>query len=741
MPQEPEIEDLFHDADDVVDVVTEAYERLPRDFKRQWEVFESLSSDELGDRVRADFANEPDARREILIAYLAQRLGYWRYLNRVSSLTSDPLWDLLHKKGFDRIDDGDRQLLWMIAGSTRKVRSYLEPRAALAAVALWRLDDGRMGELATELLQRQALPADERWLYDLIRELAGRATESEVEGNKHLIDLARLQNDAGFHDIAALMGGLMLTRRYDHWYTGEVLPNLMNACDEAEAEPWKNADWLNLMADATIQGELTHAWLERPMAAAIRMALTRPDREAELRAYHSQKRYDVSSIRIRHLYRTRLRAVSEGNARQGAWLLSEVERTAEHNPRRAMHLLEHLIGYSNAGSGSAGAQLVHVLELADELDPLLERLATLYVRCFALEPHAYQFVERHAEAINWSNYPDVDPADVDVYFSVADYERGFENRQVEYAGVLIDHNDKDGAAHVRYFAEKRTNPNTVTGTISNFEVPTDWLAGELGESDIINRLFVELMDALEVQSAKPNYARKVLQQFAIAGEPVDRIEEIQALPLPKIHRTAKRSRQKPMLWSAAAGAVGGALAPTTLGFSATFDGPALMYQVTQVCSQMCWYFGFDPADDPALPLTILAVALTGSRPESVNEEDVYRQFHAFLVRKSIIMAAIAQGAGTQVLGNTLVSFLDMYKSSRRSFKLSGERMLRWIRRDEDDWRSRVIETANQLALPAGEGLLGAALNLALIYDVYESAEAVLTDRYLDRKYPDWKPTW
>ena len=34
-------------------------------------------------------------------------------------------------------------------------------------------------------------------------------------------------------------------------------------------------------------------------------------------------------------------------------------------------------------------------------------------------------------------------------------------------------------------------------------------------------------------------------------------------------------------------------------------------------------------------------------------------------------------------------------------------------------------------------LLGAALNAALIYDLCEAAQAVLTDRFLERKYPDW----
>ena len=30
-----------------------------------------------------------------------------------------------------------------------------------------------------------------------------------------------------------------------------------------------------------------------------------------------------------------------------------------------------------------------------------------------------------------------------------------------------------------------------------------------------------------------------------------------------------------------------------------------------------------------------------------------------------------------------------------------------------------------------------ALNAALIYDLCEAAQAVLTDRFLERKYPDW----
>ena len=129
-----ELADIEPDLDEVSEAVVQAYEALPPTFREQWELFGELGPDELTERIRADFADQPAERREILIAYLGRRLGYRRYLHTTARLRIQPLWDLLHRENFERLTEGDRQILWMIACTTQRVRQTLHELAHQAGV-------------------------------------------------------------------------------------------------------------------------------------------------------------------------------------------------------------------------------------------------------------------------------------------------------------------------------------------------------------------------------------------------------------------------------------------------------------------------------------------------------------------------------------------------------------------------------------------------------------------------------
>jgi len=742
---EAELDAAFPAPGEVSGAVVDCFADLPRTFREQWDLVADIDPETLVERVEEDFENEPDLRREILTSYLAQRLGYTRLFHRRESLVTEPLWDLLLAENFAQLDAYDRDILWMIAASTRRVRTYIEPRAAVAAIAIWRHDDGERRRFAELLLRRKSLWLDDGWLYDLVRTLARRAHELEVNESRRLLALARTQLEGGFADTVAHMGGFFFIRRYDHWYVGSARKNLINACDEAAlASPFKNQAWLDLMVDAAVSKDLTHVWLERPVQAAIRLAcLHDPEREERLRHFDRRCLYEADHPRLRALYETELVALRRGDARVGAWLVDEVERAAVENPVRAMRLLELIISETHPGPTVWSVRLIRAIDTSgvSTLDPLMERLLSLYVRTYHLEPYAVRLVKRLGRAVDWSKYADVSIADLDTYLMVSDYEAPFAAFEVEYEGVRMAHTDKDAAAYVRYFREKRDDPNLVTRFVQNFRTPTDWLATGLGESSAVDALFSLLMQEFESIARAGVHSEEVLETFHDLGTQIERLDELIERPIPGVQQALRARRHRPILLAGFVGALGGGLAPHTLGASAVFDAPLLMRLATDIAARSCWFYGFDPAEDPQLPLAIMAVALSGSSPESVDADDVRRLFHTFLIRKSLIVASISQGAIAQVLGPSLHSLFDIASSSRRKRRISTDRLVGQLTRRQASWRDRVVEGAAHFVLPTVEALIGAALNMAIIYDISESAEAVLTDRFLARKYSDWQETW
>lgn len=727
---------------DVSEAVASIYEKLPHDFRARWEALQGHDPSDLAQRVVRDFNDRPEERREILIAYLAQRLGYSWTFNRQATLVEKPLWELLSAEAFATLSPQEQEILFLVASSTRRVRPALEPRAALAAICLWRHGDDAMRARAAWILRQRPLPSDLDWMFELVRVLASRAMELEVEPEQRLHALFQLQAEAGFHSVVSIGIALYFTRRYGSFLGGTSPANLVRACDAAAADfgP-RMAPWIRLAAESTVAAKLSHPWMEPLMAAAIRHL---PDVPQNYRKFHALRPYRVSAPRVAELYAGPLALVAMKDAAAGANLLREVDAMWASNPVRARDLLELLIAETGVSRGDRGARLTRVLEDAKDLDPLLERLIALYIITFDLRPGAIGLVQRFCMLADvrspclqrWG----VSGLDLDIYLASADYEMPLRGHKVMYAGIELEHIDMDAAALVHYFRTKRSRGNAITGLVQNFGAPTDWLATQVSQSPLVDRLFNQTMEAFERFSLGRNHREHVLDLLRTANQ-AQTFEEVPLLPARSVLRVAQHARHKALLSAAMAGAAAGGIAPATQGASAVLDAPVVMALTAEVCAATCWYFGFDPAEDPTLPMTILSIALGGSGARFETHDEIHRQLHAFLVRKSLILAALGQGAYRAVLGPTLASGIEVLRV-RTGRQLSKGRLVRLVKQDaESAWSQRLLETANLYALPVVEGVAGAVLNVALMYDICESAEAVLTDRFLARKYPEWVKTW
>jgi uncharacterized protein (DUF697 family) len=188
-----------------------------------------------------------------------------------------------------------------------------------------------------------------------------------------------------------------------------------------------------------------------------------------------------------------------------------------------------------------------------------------------------------------------------------------------------------------------------------------------------------------------------------------------------------------MLLGAFAGGISGGLAPFSWSALSVADVPILLGITADVCSRFCWYFGFDPRENPELPMEILAVALGGSRPAAIEPMLLRQNLREYAVHKSLMVGAVAHGTVTQMAGRALGTVVQQQagdQAAKRVMDLAKRAISRNLRR-------RAAESVTSKTLPVVGAVLGASLNVALVYDVCEAAQAVLTDRFLERKYPDW----
>lgn len=729
------------DVAEVSEIVVTAFETLPPDFRERWELFDEIPAWELAERIKAHFENQPRERRNILIAYLARKLGYRWLFGSTTKLHVEPLWDLLRADRFALLDEDDRRILWMIACTSRRVQQTLHPKAALAAIALWRHGDGIEREKAELLLAKNGLPHRTHFIYDLVRALGRRGAEQEVDDHHGLYALAMLHLGAGLWDVAAIIAGLFLVRRFAPWYTGSPKSNLEEACDRAATEhPFEFSHWFLLMADAAIGGQLTSSWLERPIEATIRLSADDIDRNNRIRAHHDRRLYEADRDRLKRLYAYQLEQLGPNNVKTqirfpGAQSVLdrfavEVERTARENPFRAMRLLELVV------SRTYGLPLPQVLHNVEALEPLTERLLTLYVRVCHLDPVAVRFVRDHAGKVDWPAHYDVTHEDVTAYQLVGDYEATFGARSADLLGVSIAHLDKDAAARVRYFQTSRTDPNSIAKLLRSFELPSRLLVTQMGASDVLANVTDDLFDFFEKRAAARDLRPEVLTELRRVGLPIRDWNDIGMLPITKIETALERGRERDLLFGAASGGIAGMLSPLTTGVSSVIDVPVILGLVADTCARHCWYYGFDPREHRELPVMILAVALGGVEAQRESPARVRRRLQAYLVRRSILLAALGQGALAQIAGPTAGMLLGHIGGTQNSPLLVGA-LNRIARRDQKSNRG-FTRLMRRFMMPAADGLIGAAFNVSLVYDLGESAHAVLADRFLARKYDEWE---
>ena len=712
------------------------------DLGELWKRFEDASADEIVAEVVRDYRDDEETRRDLLASWLGYQLGYSRYLNRRESLETEPLWDLLDASVFEQLgEQGERAL--SIVAKTRgdRLRTTLHPKAAVAAVVLWlNGSNPEIVEEAKRLLTENPLPDEDAWLYKLVCRLVtvGRARGLSRPG---LFQLAALQLGSRYWHNAAKLAGLYLVKRCSPTSSVPDTFELTHACDlAAETRRVEEGDWLKMLTEAAIGGALRFPWLEKPVEATLRSAVGEPEYAERVRAFHRRRLYDVDYKRLDELYGHLLDASVGDDSRLQVWarrrLLEEIQLSLEENPPRALRLAELVAIHEHPlRIGTFHRRLLHAtrqIESKPKLDLLDELLAGLYVATYEVEPHAFKLVHRVSDRIDWERIPVASEEKLDLYLKVSDYDRAFRNLSFDFEGVTLQLADKDAAIHVAYFREKRFEPTSVIRFVQRMLSPIEWMGSTLRVVDPAEDAAEQGLELFDNWLRDRNLAETVVEDYVEAGVPIAEYGDVAKLGADFIDDSVSRLRNRRVLAAAGAGLAAGGCGPLQIPFLSLSDVPVSLGLSLDVCTRFCWYYGFDPREHPRLPAEILAVALEGPRPEHDEREALFRRLAEFGIQTSFLVEAVGTRSLGRIAHRTLRGLVEQFSQSGYGDALAAlvgeiaELRLRWQSKD-------------RRPAPFQGALLGAALDAALVYDVCESAQALLSDRFLERKYADWEP--
>lgn len=683
----------------------------------------------------------PQAWRELLVMALAKEEGYTRRFHKKKQGMATPLFDLLIPSRFAALSAQSEDVLWAIADSTTPARRTLHPIAAIGALALWR-NSARYSAKAAALLRARPLPDDPQWLMALVRQLHRKAKTPE----RDLLRLAQQQLESKFWNVAALLSALGLLERHGRPSTSPLNARLERVCDHvSQAYPHQEAVWLQLIADATLGGQLDHPWLERIIEACIRLSIDDPAREQRLRAYHSSRPYEADAARYRRLYAPHLKLYRQHLRKPSVKIPTalnlerEALRLSKLNPLRAQHLLELLAIEQIRRRARLNQNAAHERRLSlafircEQPDGLLKTLAQLIVKNVDISASSAQFIRRIHGQINWDEAEHATRQELELYLVISDYERAFKHLTCKYDGLTVHHVDKHAVERLKYFIQKRLEPGSLSRMMDTASAPIQWVGQQVASTKFLQHLVAQAISAFEQRSLNLDLSAQVLEDLQETGIRIERFDQIASLGLDQLHDLLNQQRNQRILIGALSGGISGGLAPMSWSVISLADIPVLLGLAADICNRFCWYFGFDPRVHSDLPMTILAVALGGSKPQAIEPLLLRQNLQEFVVRKSFMVSSLSPGAVIRVASKTFNNYME----SRLGHKLAAKAQALAKRAVSQNLQQRAASASASKHLPLFGAVLGAALNGALIYDICEAAQAVLTDRFLERKYPQW----
>lgn len=661
------------------------------------------------------------------------------------TLSTRSIYRLFDGKRFARCSPQTRSTLIALARDAASHHTHeLTPQGALAACLLWYMGTPELQTEATQILSTRPIPSDLSWQVKL----------AKVLPQDLLLELCRLCLQSSFHATAASLASAALIPQVitPPRYTPEQTRT--RACDViAQCAPQRFRSILELMCDATMQGQLDYPWLELPFKATIRLNIDSPSRQDTLRAFYKDQPFDASLQRIAKIYTPILQAdylAHQQHLPHHLLLLHHATPLITTHSRRAQHLLElAAIFEQRSRAVTLMSKLRRALARYNSRERLLQSpipalLAKLYILHYAIEPSRVELVSTILDLAP-EMLDSIPQKQLQTYLIIAQHDLAFAHLSCTYEGAQLSLIDKDPATRITYFVERHPSPR-INAQIFDVAINQHpWAQQLLHHQGETRRYISHITSRYTSHCEHKDQRASALALLQHVDPKLTHFDDIPFLPLHVIERAAHTTRFKHVVAAGISGSLASIAALIGPRYMSLLDSPLMLAMTIHYCHQLCWLYGFDPAEHPELVHTIIHVTLWGPKPHTPRPlSDTFQSLEDLAIRKSLVTATIAQGQINRSNIQLIQHWLEKQSSSpaiKNALNYSRKLMQSApvASQQPQNQQPNKITTLLHKSLPGLGMTLGALLNITLVYDLFETAQVVLADHFLARKYHDWNP--
>ena len=425
------------------------------------------------------------------------------------------------------------------------------------------------------------------------------------------------------------------------------------------------------------------------------------------------------------------------------------------HPRRAQHLLELAAIFEQRSRGvTLMSKLRRALARYDskralEESPIPAHLARLYVHHHAIEPSRARLVDTIMELAPHLLTDAIAEEHLQTYLLISQHDRPFEHLSCTYEGVQLAMIDKEPATRVAYYVESCPSPRLNAQFFDMIMAPVGWIQLTLRSIESTRRLAHQLLLRYIAHHRSIDQSAMVNAMLLANDVTVDAFDDISTLPIETVELAIAPSRRRYLVAAALSGALSTMASQIGPGQLAALDAPLMVVLMIRYCHALCWLYGFDPEANPDIVDTILHVTIWGPRyTRRHSHEELIIALEDLFVRKSLITSALTRGAITTSSLYLIRNWIEEQAQSpalQKAISFSQNILVRSktpptsSSSSTHDPRTPSLSEILARSLPGLGVTLSALLNVALLYDLFEASQAVLTDQFLVRKYPRWQP--
>jgi hypothetical protein len=445
--------------------------------------------------------------------------------------------------------------------------------------------------------------------------------------------------------------------------------------------------------------------MESPVRAWRRWDVGEASFVEKVRRYENEIGFETDYGRLAEIYEGWLLALAEDReesvrARRALWRRID---QLDANPVRAQMLLELAIGYEFGGNAfTLRRQVTEGLRAVETLDssPFGRKLFELYVSNLCMEPRAVDFVLRHRQDVDVEVFDDIDGRLLEDYLVAANDETTASELRFKFGGLELEYHDRLAVEKIKGYIGRRKRLGL--GHLLAFGMQKLESEGMVDTSRVVSR---PVDTGIFIQS--------VMREILNWGEVPEKSRDATEL-ISRMEQLETRSVGLATLFGALS------FFPVDyyrLRYTVRFlVSSAGLSTVMELYRQL-----LERPDQRGEPFHRALEAVVLSGPTSRAEGSVETYFWSYHFVVSIFPELLFQS--TERLPQKVLRFfeelIETSSPSRALYRAASEQI--------------------SPSRAGFRGMVGAATSASLVFDLCETCEVIVLDRYMNSKYKDWTP--